>query len=314
MLLEHKQIVIALKALTEAANLEGKEEVTIFAKKLMLHAQTEEEVLYPASILIGEYLELKLSRKIIKIDQSLCNGCGNCMIACSEGAIQMVDGKARVVSDTFCDGLGACIGECPVGALTIEEREAQAFDEEAAKSHLNQSKSSKIQLRAEKMGEEKQELQLIAPCSVTFNKSLDAGPERHKRKLGPSSQPSSWPIQMRLAHTDAPHFRDARLLIAADCSAFACPSIAEFIKGNIVLIGCPKLDETGPFVRKLAEILLENEIKGITVLYMEVPCCSNLVRLVLEAMKKSGKNIPLEQFICMIEGDVSKVGKARPDS
>jgi Pyruvate/2-oxoacid:ferredoxin oxidoreductase delta subunit len=250
-------------------------------------------------------------RKIIKIDDSLCNGCGNCMIACSEGAIQMIDGKAHVVRDTFCDGLGACIGECPVGALTIEVREAQAFDEEAAKEHLGQSKSLEVKLKAEKSGEGKQESRHIAPCSASFDKSLDAGPKRHMRKIGPSSQLSSWPIQMRLAHTDAPYFRDARLLIAADCSAFACPSIAEFMKGKVVLIGCPKLDETGPFVAKLAEILRSNEIKEITVLHMEVPCCSNLVRLVLEAMRKSGKNIPFEQFICMIDGTVVQEKKAR---
>jgi Pyruvate/2-oxoacid:ferredoxin oxidoreductase delta subunit len=249
-------------------------------------------------------------RKIIKIDESLCNGCGNCMIACSEGAMQMVNGKAKVVSDEFCDGLGACIGECPVGALTIEVREAQAFDEEAAKSHLDQSKSRETILRAEKVGEDKHELRPIAPCSLSLNKSKFAGPERHMRKLGPSSQLSSWPIQMRLAHTNAPYFNEARLLIAADCSAFACPSISEFINGKVVLIGCPKLDETDPFVGKLAEILRSNEVTEITVLHMEVPCCSNLVRQVLEAVRKSGKNIPFEQFICMIDGDVVKDERA----
>lgn len=236
-------------------------------------------------------------RKVIKIDESLCNGCGSCMIACSEGAIQIVDGKARVVSDTFCDGLGACIGECPVGALTIEVREAQAFDEKAAKSHL-----------------EKREMRPTAPCSVSLHKSSVVGPRRHTRKLSPSSQLSSWPIQMRLAHTDAPYFKGARLLIAADCSAFACPSIPDLIRGKVVLIGCPKLDETRPFVEKLTEILHENEILGITVLHMEVPCCSNLVRLVSEALKRSGKEIPFEQFICMIEGGVSKEDKVRPNS
>jgi Pyruvate/2-oxoacid:ferredoxin oxidoreductase delta subunit len=254
-----------------------------------------------------------VQRKIIKIDESLCNGCGNCMIACSEGAIKIVDGKAHVISDTFCDGLGACIGECPVGALTIEVREAQAFDEEAAKSHLPQSRVHETQLRAVKTGEEKQELRFQEMCTATLNKSSNVGPERHMRKLGQSSQLSGWPIQMRLAHTDAPYFKNARLLIAADCSAFACPSIPDFIKGKVVLIGCPKLDEAGPFVDKLAEILSTNEIKSITILHMEVPCCSNLVRLVLKAMKKSGKNTPLEQFTCMIGGGVLKEDKARLD-
>lgn len=219
-----------------------------------------------------------VQRKIIKIDESLCNGCGSCVTACAEGAIEIVDGKARVISDTFCDGLGACIGECPSGAMKIVVREADAFDEEAAKYRVNQSRSSRPGLRT--------------------------------RSFGPSSQLSSWPIQMALAHADAPYFRDAKLLIASDCSAFANPSISDFIKGKAVLIGCPKLDETGPFVRKLAEILKANEIGGITLLYMEVPCCSNLVRLVQEAIRRSGKSIPVEQFICMIDGGVSKADKA----
>lgn len=239
-------------------------------------------------------------RNIIKIDESLCNGCGNCIVACSEGAIKLVDGKAQVVSDTFCDGLGACIGECPVGALTIEQREAEAFDEEAAKAHLDQYKSPEARPR------EKQDSGPVAPCNVAFHRQLDAGLGRHMRKLSSSSQLSSWPIQMRLAHADAPYFKGARLLIAADCSAFACPSISEFIKGRIVLIGCPKLDETGSFVGKLAEIIHSNEIKEITILHMEVPCCSNLVRLVSQSIRKSGKDIPYEQSICMIDGSVAK--------
>ena len=251
-----------------------------------------------------------IRRKIIKIDEALCNGCGNCMVACAEGAIQLVNGKARVISDTFCDGLGACIGECPVGALTIEVREAQAFDEVVAKSHIDQSQSSETQSRSEKVVEEKKESGPIAPCNTTFRKSLDAGPERHMSKLGPSSRLSSWPIQMRLAHSDAPYFKDSRLLIAADCSAFACPSISDFIKGRVVLIGCPKLDEKGPFVEKLVEILRSNEVNEITILHMEVPCCSNLVRLVLEAVRKSGKNIAPDRFICNIDGPVVKDDEA----
>ena len=251
-------------------------------------------------------------RMIIKIDESLCNGCGNCIIACSEGAIQIVEGKARVVSDTFCDGLGACIGECPVGALTIEVRVAQAFDEKAAKSHADPSKSREARLGAA-MDEEKREMRPIAPCSVSLDKSSVVGPRRHTRKLSPSSQLSSWPIQMRLAHADAPYFKDAKLLIAADCSAFACPSISDFIKGRAVLIGCPKLDETAPFVEKLAEILSLNDIKDLTILHMEVPCCSNLVRLVLKAMEKSGngKDIALDEYVCMIDGSVVKVEESR---
>ena len=250
-------------------------------------------------------------RNIIRIDEALCNGCGNCMIACAEGAIQMVNGKAHVVSDKFCDGLGACIGECPVGALTIEEREAEEFDEKAAKEHLGQSKPAKSQLSSEGPVKGAKKQLPLTPCSISADKSIHPGPELHKRKLGPSSQLSSWPIQMRLAHADAPYFKDSKLLIAADCSAFACPSISDFIKGRAVLIGCPKLDETAPFVEKLAEILSLNEVKEMTILHMEVPCCSNLVRLVLKAMKKSGKDIALDEYVCMIDGSVIKVEESR---
>lgn len=246
-----------------------------------------------------------VSRKIIKIDESLCNGCGSCIIACSEGAIKLTDGKARVVSDAFCDGLGACIGECPTGALTIEVREAQAFDEEAAKANLSRSKSQQEESAKDKPSTKIQSMP-ISPCNAAFHKALGEGPQPHMQKLDASSQLCSWPIQMRLAHTDAPYFKDARLLIAADCSAFASTSISEFIKGRVVLIGCPKLDESPPFLEKLIEILRCNDIREITVLHMEVPCCSNLVWLVSQAIKESGKDIPLEKFICMINGSTEK--------
>jgi Fe-S-cluster-containing hydrogenase component 2 len=252
-------------------------------------------------------------RKIIKIDEALCTGCGNCTIACAEGAIKMVDGKARVISDRFCDGLGACIGECPTGALTIEERETDEFDEEAAKAHLKSEEAKGLHVKMETKIDERPELPAAATCSTSFGKSpeiaADTGPGQHMRKLGPQSQLSSWPIQMRLAHTNAPYFKDAGLLIAADCSAYACPSVADFIKGKVVLIGCPKLDETKPFVEKLTEILHTNDILDITILHMEVPCCTNLVMLVSEAVNRSGKKIPLSQFVCMIGGSVTKEDK-----
>lgn len=252
-------------------------------------------------------------RKIIKIDEPLCTGCGNCTIACAEGAIKMVDGKARVVSDKFCDGLGACIGECPAGALTIEERETEEFDLEAARAHLKSEEAVELHAEIGTRTTEGIELPATAPCSISFGRSpgvaAEAGPGQHMRNLGPASQLSSWPIQMRLAHTNAPYFKNSRLLIAADCSAYACPSIADFIKGRVVLIGCPKLDETKPFVEKLTEILQNNDVLDITVLHMEVPCCTNLVRLVTEAVKRSGKKIPMTQYVCMIGGSVTKEDK-----
>lgn len=247
-----------------------------------------------------------VSRKIIRIDESLCNGCGSCIIACSEGAIKLADGKARVVSDAFCDGLGACIGECPTGALTIEVREAQPFDEEAASANLSRSKSQREE-SAKTPSPKIQSMPMpMSHCHTPFHKDSVEGPQLHMQKLNASSQLCSWPIQMRLAHTDAPYFKNARLLIAADCSAFAVPSISEFIKGRVVLIGCPKLDESPPFLEKLTEILRCNDIREITVLHMEVPCCSNLVWLVSQAIKESGKDIPLEKFICMINGSTEK--------
>ena len=252
-------------------------------------------------------------RKIIKIDESLCTGCGNCTIACAEGAIKIVDGKARVVSDKFCDGLGACIGECPAGALTIEERETEEFDEMAAKANLKSEGAKGLNAGKETKIDEKLELPAIALCSISSGKSpegaAETGPGQHMHKLGPQSQLSSWPIQMRLAHTNAPYFKNSRLLIAADCSAYACPSITDFVKGKVVLIGCPKLDETKTFVEKLTEILHTNDVLDITILHMEVPCCINLVRLVTEAVKRSGKKIPLSQFVCMIGGSVTKEDK-----
>ena len=252
-------------------------------------------------------------RKIIKIDESLCTGCGNCTIACAEGAIKMVEGKARVVSDKFCDGLGACIGECPAGALTIEERETEEFEEMAAKAHLKSEEAKGLHVKMDTKIDDRHELPVMAPCSISFGKSpeivAETGPGQHMHKLGPTSQLSSWPIQMRLAHTNAPYFKNSRLLIVADCSAYACPSIADFIKGKVVLIGCPKLDETKPFVEKLTEILHTNDILDITILHMEVPCCSNLVRLVFEAVKRSGKKIPLIQYVCMIGGSATKEDK-----
>lgn len=242
-----------------------------------------------------------VQRKIIRIDESLCNGCGSCIVACSEGAIKMADGKARVISDAFCDGLGACIGECPTGALTIEVREAQAFDLEAARENLSRSKIQQEE-SAKSLPAAIIQSRPISPCDSAHHKASGEGAQRHMKKLDASSQLCSWPIQMRLAHTDAPYFKNARLLIAADCSAFATPSISEFIKGRVVLIGCPKLDEKQPFLEKLTEILRSNDIKEVAVLHMEVPCCSNLVRLVSQAIKESGKDIPLQKFICMIGG------------
>jgi Pyruvate/2-oxoacid:ferredoxin oxidoreductase delta subunit len=211
-------------------------------------------------------------RKIIKIEESLCNGCGECITACTEGAIELKEGKARVVSDSFCDGLGACLAVCPQGALTIEEREALQFDENAAKEYQRAISHEKIR-----------------PGQDSANELC------------------GWPIQMRLVRPWAPYLQGASLLVAGDCTAFSYPTIQQdFIKGRVVLMGCPKLDDTEPFVEKLTEILKANEIRDIAVLYMTVPCCAQLEDLVAEALKRSGKEVPQKSYVVGIDGKLIK--------
>ncbi|HPS92170.1 MAG TPA: 4Fe-4S dicluster domain-containing protein [Methanothrix sp.] len=276
-------------------------------------------------------------RKIIKIDQQLCNGCGDCITACAEGAIQLHDGKARVVSDRFCDGLGACLAVCPQGALRIEEREASPFDEEAARVHKSLAQKD---VRSDHAGcadageadtkgvdadeadevntdEEERKAARTAvrtsssfsPCTSPIALGRDQRPQadfsREKIKPGQdqANELCGWPIQMRLARPWAPYLKGARLLVAGDCTAFAYPAIQQdFIKGRALLVGCPKLDETEPFVEKLAEILRQNEIRDISVLHMTVPCCSQLAKLVKKSVQQSGKDVPVKSYVVGIDG------------
>jgi NAD-dependent dihydropyrimidine dehydrogenase PreA subunit len=211
-------------------------------------------------------------RKIIKIDQSLCNGCGDCITACAEGAIELKDGKAQVVSDSFCDGLGACLAVCPQGALTMEERDAPVFDEEAAKEHNQGTKA-------------------------------DFSHEKIKPEQESANELCGWPIQMSLVRPWAPYLQGASLLVAGDCTAFAYPTIQQdFIKGRVALVGCPKLDDTESFVDKLSEVLKANDIRDINVLHMTVPCCSELETLVAEAVRRSGKDVPQKSHVVGIDG------------
>ncbi len=245
-------------------------------------------------------------RKIIKIDQSLCNGCGECITACAEGAIELKDGKAHVVSDSFCDGLGACLAVCPQGALTIEERDAPVFDENAAKEHkgLAHKFDDKHHARDADAGTAH-----ITPCTmpITLKQDQRTKPDFSHEKIKPGQESANelcgWPVQMRLVRPWAPYLQGASLLVAGDCTAFAYPTIQpDFIKGRVALVGCPKLDETGPFVDKLTEILKANDIRDITVLRMTVPCCSHLEGLVAEALKRSGKDVPQKSYVVGIDG------------
>lgn len=216
-------------------------------------------------------------RKIIHIDEEKCNGCGLCAEACHEGAIEMVNGKARLMRDDYCDGLGDCLPACPTGAITFTEREAAAYDEEAVKRHL-----------AKRDG---------APSASGAAAS----------QPGLAHQPSQlcqWPVQIKLAPVSAPYFSGARLLIAADCTAYAYASFhQDFIRGRVTLIGCPKLDGVD-YTEKLTEILSENDIRDLTIVRMEVPCCGGIQHAATEALKASGKFIPWQVVTISTDGRI----------
>lgn len=221
-----------------------------------------------------------MRRNIIEIDEEKCTGCGLCIRDCAEGALALVDGKARLIRDSYCDGLGACLGACPEGALTVIQREAPAFDEEAAMEALRHRTAD------------------ATPGSGLCPGARPTGmPEQPFPKgLTPlqTSPAANWPIQLRLVPADAPFLQRARLLIAADCTAFAQPELlARHLSGRALLIACPKLDDTSSYVEKLAQIFRTRHIQDILVLHMAVPCCTGLAALVDAALRTSGKNIPL---------------------
>ena len=207
-------------------------------------------------------------RRIIKINEELCNGCGACAAACHEGAIGMVDGKARLLKDDYCDGLGDCLPTCPTGAITFEEREAAAYDEAAVKARMAQ-------------------------------KTHD--PDSMESRL------SQWPVQIKLVPVQAPYFKDARLLVAADCTAFAYGNFHnDFIAGRITLIGCPKLDMVD-YAEKLTQIIRLNDIKDVTNVRMEVPCCGGLENAVRNALQASGKFIPWQVVTVRTDGTLKEL-------
>jgi Pyruvate/2-oxoacid:ferredoxin oxidoreductase delta subunit len=222
----------------------------------------------------------KVKRKIIKIDEEKCTGCGQCVLSCAEGAIVIKDCKAKVVKDMYCDGLGACLGHCPEGALSIEEREADPFDEEAAKEHVEASKG-----------------QPLHACSSS--RPMMMMPEAAPAGAGDNpSQLRNWPIQLHLAPEITPAYKNASLLIAADCTGFSLGNVQrDFIAGRVAIIGCPKLDDVQAYIDKLTRIFKNNDIKDITLIRMEVPCCGGLQRMVHEALRLSGKKVPLQEFI-----------------
>ena len=228
-----------------------------------------------------------MKRKIIKIDADKCNGCSRCAAACHEGAIEMIDGKARLTKEDHCDGLGDCLPACPTGAITFEEREAAAYDEEAVKR-------SKIAATPEK---------LPCGCPGTRSRAIqrDNAPVR---SVAVSSQLSQWPCQIKLVPVNAPYVENANLLCAADCTAFAYGSFHnDFIRNHITLIGCPKLDD-GDYAEKLTQIIAVNNIKSVKVVRMEVPCCSGIENAVKRALQASGKFIPWQVVTISTDGKI----------
>lgn len=221
-------------------------------------------------------------RKIIEIDESKCDGCGQCVLACAEGAIEIRDGKARVIGDEFCDGLGACLGECPQGALQIVEREAKEFDEEAVKARMSGMRSG-------------------CPSAGMMTITPMAGATTAQG----GSELTTWPIKMQLVNAKAPYFKDARLLLAGDCTAFAFASMhQEFIKDRVTVIGCPKLDDNEAYISKLSDILSSNDIQDITLVHMEVPCCGNLKRLVEAAVRRASSAATVRSYTVRRNGEL----------
>ena len=245
---------------------------------------------------------MKVMRKIIEIDEELCDGCGQCVPACAEGAIDIIDGKARLVSEKYCDGLGACLGECPTGALKVIEREAEDFDEEAVEEYLK-----------EKEAEEKQAEEIVAiGCPSARLQSFAPASACEKANI-PTSQStaisalSHWPVQIHLVPPTAPFLKNAELLVVADCVPIAYPNLhQDFIEGKVVLVGCPKFDDIPQYVQKFADIFKSANIKSVTAMVMEVPCCSGLPMIVKKAMEVAGKEIPMEQVVISTRGQVLK--------
>jgi len=254
-------------------------------------------------------------RNIIRIDEEKCDGCGQCALACAEGAIEVIDGKARLVSETYCDGLGACLGECPQGAITIEGREAAGFDAEAVTAHLSRLASGPVE---QERGAAAEAGPLAFGCPGSLSRALHAGEPVLKSAGEPPAEaaPSllgNWPVQMRLVPVNAAYFEGARLLIAADCVPFAFADFhRQLLDGRTLLVGCPKLDDADFYRAKLAQIFGQNDIQSVDIAYMEVPCCFGLVRLVQLALEDCGKNIPLTLVKIGVRGEVLAHERALP--
>lgn len=240
---------------------------------------------------------MKIKRKIIQIDEEKCNGCGQCVLTCAEGALAIIDGKARVISDNLCDGLGACLGECPQDALKIIEREADEFDEQAVELHLAQQEESSKPVQSMACGCPSTHLQSFTPCAQA-NRPVSHAPT-------PSSALTHWPVQIRLVPANAPFLKGADLLVVADCVPVAFPGLhQELLQGKAVMLGCPKFDDVQSYVNKFTDIFRTAGIKSVTVAIMEVPCCGGLPRIVEKGMENADVRVPLELVVVSTRGKI----------
>jgi ferredoxin len=278
-----------------------------------------------------------VKRQIIKIDEELCTGCGECIPNCPEGALQIIDDKARIISDLFCDGLGACIGHCPVDAISIEEREAEEYDERKVMENVVKQGPNVIKAHLDHLKDHNQmdyhqqaidylkecniaipteekpaEAQAPLPCGCPgsavqdFRNEAEVGSDESKVAIvAPAeSQLRQWPVQIMLVPPNAPYLNDSNLVIAADCVPFSYASFHEdFLKDKTLLIGCPKLDDAEFYQNKITDVFKANNIKGVSVVHMEVPCCFGLVNLVKNAISSSGKNIPFHDITISVKGE-----------
>ena len=246
---------------------------------------------------------MSVNRKVIQIDEDLCDGCGNCIVNCAEAALELVDGKAKLVADRYCDGLGACLGECPTGALKVVEREADEFDEQAVEHRLEALKHVEQPTAEESL-----------PCGCpstrlqAFRQSTacEAANEPVTQTTTRSAL-SHWPVQIRLVPPQAPFLKNAHLLVVSDCAPLAYPTFhRDFLQGRVVLVGCPKFDDAQVYLEKFAEIFKAADIRSVTTVFMEVPCCHGLPMIVKRAMEKAGKTIPMEHVVIGVQGDILK--------
>lgn len=246
---------------------------------------------------------MKVLRKIIEIDENLCDGCGQCVPACAEGALEIIDGKARLIAEKYCDGLGACLGDCPTGALQVIEREADDFDEEAVEELLRTQKEN-AQPASTPSGCPSAMLQTFqaeTPCQAA-NKPLNMSSAEGEKS---ESALTHWPIQIHLVPPTAPFLNNADLLVTADCTPLAYPHFhRDFLQGKVVMMGCPKFDETESYIEKFSEIFKTATINSVTIAIMEVPCCGNMRTIIKEALRRTGTDIPVEEVVISVRGQV----------